>query len=99
MDPETAVNQPNTHGPYRGVVANAPLKPEYEKEAIGEGEFSKSVLDGVEARGKPSNSSLRTVNPIIGLEFRSIPLTTISKKCLPFRMSRHLNPPLRSRSL
>jgi|CZKC01.1.fsa_nt_gi gamma-glutamyltranspeptidase/glutathione hydrolase len=53
MDPETSVNQPNTRGPYMGVVANASGKPEYEKEAIGEGEFSQSVLDGVEARGQP----------------------------------------------
>jgi gamma-glutamyltranspeptidase / glutathione hydrolase len=53
MDPQTAVNQPNTQGPFIGMVPNAPAKPEYEKEAIGEFDFSPSVLDGVEARGQP----------------------------------------------
>jgi gamma-glutamyltranspeptidase len=52
MDPQTAVNQPNTQGPFRGVMANAPGKPEYEKEAIGQGEFPQSVIDGVVARGQ-----------------------------------------------
>jgi gamma-glutamyltranspeptidase len=39
MDPQTAVNQPNTQGPFRGVMANAPGKPEYEKEAIARATF------------------------------------------------------------
>ncbi len=52
MDPETAVNQPNTQGPFIGDMGNSPRKPEYEKEAIGLGDFSQSVLDGVEARGQ-----------------------------------------------
>jgi gamma-glutamyltranspeptidase/glutathione hydrolase len=52
MNPETAVNQPNTQGPFLGSALNAPGKPEYEKEAIGQREFSQSVLDGVEARGQ-----------------------------------------------
>jgi gamma-glutamyltranspeptidase len=52
MDPQTAVNQPNTQGPFREVIANAPGKPEYEKEAIGQGEFPQSVIDGVVARGQ-----------------------------------------------
>jgi hypothetical protein len=37
MDPQTAVNQPNTRGPFVRVIANAPGKPEYEKEAIVQG--------------------------------------------------------------
>ena len=53
MEPQVAVEQPNTQGPYFGVAANAPARPEYEKEAIGQGEFVQSVLDGVEARGQP----------------------------------------------
>ena len=52
MDPQTAVNQPNTRGPFMGMIPNAPARPEYEKEAICQGDFSKSVLDGVEARGQ-----------------------------------------------
>jgi hypothetical protein len=53
MAPKTAVNQPNTQGPFGGTNLNAPGKPEFEKEAIGEGEFSQSVIDGVVARGQP----------------------------------------------
>jgi len=53
MDPETAVSEPHTQGFFVGKIANAPGKPELEKEAIGEGDFSQSVLDGVEARGQP----------------------------------------------
>ncbi len=52
MDPYIAVNQPNTQGPFRGGIANAPGKPEYQKETIGEGDFPQSVIDGVEARGQ-----------------------------------------------
>jgi gamma-glutamyltranspeptidase / glutathione hydrolase len=52
MDPQTAVNQPNTRGPFVGVIANGPGKPEYEKEAIVQGQFPQSVIDGVEARGQ-----------------------------------------------
>jgi len=52
MDPETAVGQPNTQGFFVGKIANALGKPEYEKEAIGEGDFLPSVLDAVEARGQ-----------------------------------------------
>jgi len=49
----TAVNQPNTQGPYSGMTPNAPGKPEYEKEAIARGDFPQSVIEGVEARGQP----------------------------------------------
>jgi gamma-glutamyltranspeptidase/glutathione hydrolase len=52
MDPETAVKQPNTQGFFVGKIGNALGKPEYEKEAIGQDDFSQSVLDGVEARGQ-----------------------------------------------
>ena len=52
MDPQTAVNQPNTRGPFVGVIANTPGKPEFEKEAIVQGQFPQSVIDGVEARGQ-----------------------------------------------
>ena len=41
MEPQVAVEQPNTQGSY------------FEKEVIGQGEFVQSVLDGVEARGQP----------------------------------------------
>ncbi len=52
MDPKSAVEQPNTLGPYLGMVANAPPKPEYEKETFREGEFPKSVLDQLRDKGQ-----------------------------------------------
>jgi gamma-glutamyltranspeptidase / glutathione hydrolase len=53
MDPKTAVDQPNTRGPYFGMNLKGTWKPEYAAEAVGEGDFSESVLDGVRARGQP----------------------------------------------
>ena len=52
MDPYTSVNQPNTRGPFMGGLANKPGKPEYEKEAIANGDFPQVVLDGVRAHGQ-----------------------------------------------
>ncbi len=54
MDPYTSVNQPNTRGPFAGGgMPNEPRKPEYEKEAIADGDFPQVVLDGVRAHGQP----------------------------------------------
>jgi gamma-glutamyltranspeptidase/glutathione hydrolase len=52
MDPKTSAYQPNTQGPFYGVSLTGPGKPEYEKEAVGERDFSQAVLDGVRARGR-----------------------------------------------
>jgi gamma-glutamyltranspeptidase/glutathione hydrolase len=53
MDPKTSVDQPNTMGPYYGILsASAPLKPEFEKEAFREGDFPQQMLDGVRAHGQ-----------------------------------------------
>ena len=49
MEPQLAVEQPNTQGPYFGRATNGPARPE----VIGQGELVQSVLDGVEARGQP----------------------------------------------
>jgi hypothetical protein len=35
------------------IISNTPGKPEYEKEALGQGDFPQSVIDGVQARGQP----------------------------------------------
>lgn len=53
MDPKTSVDQPNTMGPFFGFSSvNAPLRPEREKEAVREGDFSQELLDGVRALGQ-----------------------------------------------
>jgi gamma-glutamyltranspeptidase / glutathione hydrolase len=52
MDPKTAVDQPNTQGPFYGISATGPAAPEFDKEAVGPGDFSDAVLDGVRARGQ-----------------------------------------------
>jgi hypothetical protein len=70
MDPQTAVNQPNTQGPFGGVNLNAPGKPEFEKEAIGEGGVF-AIRDrrragsgpAGQARRKPCSSRLLDWNP------------------------------------
>jgi gamma-glutamyltranspeptidase/glutathione hydrolase len=52
MDPKTSVDTPNTQGPYFGNSATGPAKPDYSLEAVAEGDFPESVLDGVRARGR-----------------------------------------------
>jgi gamma-glutamyltranspeptidase/glutathione hydrolase len=52
MDPKTAVDQPNTRGPYFGPTANVFGSPDFGKEAINMADFPSSVLQGVEARGQ-----------------------------------------------
>ena len=52
MDPKKSVGQPNTRGPFYGMLLNKPGKGEYEKEAISDGEFPPEILDGVRARGQ-----------------------------------------------
>jgi gamma-glutamyltranspeptidase / glutathione hydrolase len=52
MDPKTSVDQPNTRGFAHGLTVTGAGKPEYEKEVVGDGDFSRAVLDGVRARGQ-----------------------------------------------
>jgi len=52
MDPKTSADQPDSQDPFYGVSLTGPGKREYEKEAVGEGDFSQAVLDGVRARGR-----------------------------------------------
>ena len=52
MDPKTSVDTPNTQGPYLGNSVTGPGKPDYSLEAIAEGDFPESVLDGVRAQGQ-----------------------------------------------
>ncbi|MDH4270358.1 MAG: gamma-glutamyltransferase [Candidatus Aminicenantes bacterium] len=53
MNPKTSVDQPNTMGPFFGFSSmSAPLRPELEKEAVREGDFSEEVLSGVRALGQ-----------------------------------------------
>ena len=52
MDPKKSVGQPNTRGPFYGMLLNKPGKGEYEKEAISDGEFPPEILDGGRARGQ-----------------------------------------------
>jgi gamma-glutamyltranspeptidase / glutathione hydrolase len=52
MDPQTSVDQPNSRGPFYGISMTGQPAPEWEKEAIGVGDFSDLVLDGVRARGQ-----------------------------------------------
>jgi len=52
MDPKTSVDQPNTQGVFLGKASNKTGKPEYEKEAIAEGAFPRSLLDAVSAKGQ-----------------------------------------------
>lgn len=54
MEPQLAIAQPNTLGPYLGLVANGPAKPEYEKETFFKGEFSETLLNDLSDRGQPT---------------------------------------------
>jgi gamma-glutamyltranspeptidase/glutathione hydrolase len=51
-DPKSSVAIPNTRGPYLGVTVNAPPQPNYQQEAVAEGDFAEAVLDGVRERGQ-----------------------------------------------
>jgi len=57
MDPKTSADQPDSQDPFYGVSLTGPGKPEYEKEAVGEGDFSQAVLDGVRVLGRDSDRS------------------------------------------
>jgi len=59
MDPKTSADQPNSRGPFLGMSLAAAPRPEYEREAVGEGEFSTAVLEGVRARGQ----AIKLVDP------------------------------------
>lgn len=52
MDPKTSADTPNTQGPYLGSSVTGPAKPEYSLEAVAEGDFPESLLNGVSARGR-----------------------------------------------
>jgi gamma-glutamyltranspeptidase/glutathione hydrolase len=53
MDPRSAVEVPNSQGPFYGMDTGGPRAPELEKETFVEGEFPEAVLEGVRARGQP----------------------------------------------
>src|SRR5262249_54629437 len=53
LDPQAAADAPASRGPYLSRSGNPDAKPNYSKEAVGRGEFSEAVLDGVRARGQP----------------------------------------------
>src|SRR5262249_502457 len=52
MDPKTSVDQPNTRGPVYGMSLTGKTSPEYDNEAVGQGDFPGAVLDGVRGRGQ-----------------------------------------------
>jgi gamma-glutamyltranspeptidase/glutathione hydrolase len=52
MDPHAAVEQPNYMGPFYGISARLPFKPERDKETFRPGDFSEEVLAGVSSRGQ-----------------------------------------------
>jgi gamma-glutamyltranspeptidase/glutathione hydrolase len=52
MDPKSAVDQPNYHGPSYELTSWGEAKLELEKEAFLEGDFPVAVLNGLRARGQ-----------------------------------------------
>jgi len=54
MEANRSVEQPNTRGPVIGTSLTCEWIPEYEKEAVGAGDFEDSVIEGVTALGQPT---------------------------------------------
>lgn len=52
MDPKTAVDQPNYHGPSIEISRRSHPRLELEKEVLVEGDFPEAVLKGLRARGQ-----------------------------------------------
>jgi gamma-glutamyltranspeptidase / glutathione hydrolase len=51
MDPQTAVNQPNFQGPFRGIELSGPGKRQLTREVLDRG-FRDRVIDGLKKRGQ-----------------------------------------------
>jgi gamma-glutamyltranspeptidase/glutathione hydrolase len=52
MDPKSAVDQPNSHGPSFELTRRSQPRLELEKEMLLEGDFPEAVLEGLRARGQ-----------------------------------------------
>jgi gamma-glutamyltranspeptidase len=65
MDPKSAVDQPNSHGPSFELTRRSQPRLELEKEMLLEGDFPEAVLTGLRARGQ-ALELLKAPPPMMG---------------------------------